>query len=120
MDGPNKTVKHMIELDEPFCLKRNGGCCCKCTECHDDKLVVYKRATWWMFHVWFTRTIVTLIGTVLHYVPGKAAKAVFLATAPVNFVILIFTISALMNICEYTDTDDKYMFSFIQIFTPVQ
>ena len=99
LGGPERTVKYMADRNEDFCLNKVCNCClCKCSV---DKVQFYKRSTWRMFHAWWTRTFLIIIGTVAFYFDGKAAKAINLATSLASFVLLMYAVLTLVNLCKY-------------------
>lgn len=100
MNGPVNTVDHMDDLDREFCL--NQKCGCLCCQCHRDKYQFYKSATWWMFHAWWTRTLLVIISTICEFLDGKAALIIFLLCSVASFVILMSAVMRLINLCKYT------------------
>ena len=100
----------MIESDEEFCCHRYFSQIATMLY-PKDKALFYKNATKWMFHAWWTRTIVVMIAKIVAEIPGKIANIIYLMLTFVAFLIIFFAISNLVNLCKYI-----YAF-FLSVFT---
>ena len=93
LGGPAKAVKLMQEEQNKLC--------CPCTGCcPTDRERFYIRLKWCMYHMVYTRTILSIIAAVCFYSGSTAGHALYSVLSAVNAVILVWSLITLVNFCK--------------------
>lgn len=92
LGGPAATITLMYQTQRAlFC-----SCCCSA-----DSAIFYKSATWAMFHMFITRTILSIFIAIATYSNTSGGELAALVLEVTSAVILGRGIVALVNICKF-------------------
>ena len=91
--GSAQTVELMISSQKEYFL-------CSCCFPANDKALFFRRTAWTMFHMLFTRVVLSIIGAICYYSGSNAGKALFLVVQVVNAALVIMMVVHLVNFCK--------------------
>lgn len=94
MGGSDKSVELLVNSDKNYFL---FGCCFPAT----DKIKFYRRTAWTLFHMLFTRVVLSVIGAIAFYSDTHAGKVLALIIQVINAVLVVGMIVHVINFCEY-------------------
>lgn len=90
--GPGSIVTLMEGSDKDyFCC---GGCC------PSSKAAFYRRTTWGVWHLVFTRSVIAILAAIGHYSYTEAGKALYAILNVTNAVILFYGIIHMVLLCK--------------------
>ena len=91
LGGPAAVVDLMYQSQKKlFC-----SCCCPA-----DSAIFYQKTTWAIFHLFITRSILSVISTIVFYTSGEEGKVVFMSINCLSAVILFYGVICLVNLCK--------------------
>lgn len=92
LGGPAAAVDLMYQAQRQlFC-----SCCCPA-----DSAAFYQKTTWAIFHLFITRSVLSVISAIVFYAGGEKGKVVFMAINVVSAVILFYAVICLVNFCKF-------------------
>ena len=93
LGGPAAAVDLMYQSQKKlFC-----SCCCP-----TDSAIFYQKTTWAIFHLFITRSILSVISAIVFYVGGEEGKVLFMAINCISAVMLFYGVVCLVNLCKST------------------
>lgn len=92
LGGPAQTVQYFKDSGKPLM-------CCT-SLCPADHIQYYKKATWAMFHLVFTRVIVIILAAIAFYSGSKAGNAISALLNLVGAFILFYCLAHLVLLYE--------------------
>jgi hypothetical protein len=93
LGGPTKAV-------EAFKGTGKQLCCCN-SWCPAEHVVFYKKTTWALFHLLFTRTGFMILSAIAFYSGSTAGKALYAILSLVSSVILIYALVHIILFCKF-------------------
>ena len=91
LGGPAATVDLMYHSGRKlFC-----SCCCPA-----DSALFYQKTSWAIFHLFITRSILSIISAVVFYAGSGSGKMAFMFINCISAVILFYGVACLVNLCE--------------------
>lgn len=91
LGGPAAVVDLMYQSQRKlFC-----SCCCPA-----DSAVFYQKTTWAIFHLFITRSILSIISAIVFYGGGEKGKIVFMFINVLSAVVLFYGVVCLVNLCK--------------------
>ena len=94
LGGSAQTVDLMVKSEKDFFL-------CTCCLPTNDKVKFYRRTAWTMFHMLFTRVLLSVLGAICYYSGSKAGKVLFIIFQLICAAIVITMVVHLINFCKY-------------------
>ena len=92
LGGPAAAVDLMYQAQRQlFC-----SCCCPA-----DSAAFYQKTTWAIFHLFITRSVLSVISAIVFYAAGEKGKVVFMAINLISAVILFYAVICLVNFCKW-------------------
>jgi hypothetical protein len=91
LGGPQATVNFMRQSGKDLAC----SCCCP-----TDQLIFYRKATWSLFHLFFTRTILVTLSAICFYSDKKVGKALYAVFSLVSAVLLFYGVICLVLLCK--------------------
>jgi hypothetical protein len=92
LGGPTKAV-------EAFKGTGKQLCCCN-SWCPAEHVVFYKKTTWALFHLLFTRTGFMILSAIAFYSGTTAGKALYAILSLVSSIILIYALCHIILFCK--------------------
>jgi hypothetical protein len=74
---------------------------CSCCFPVNDKALFFRRTAWVMFHMLFTRVVLSIIGAIAYYSDTDAGKTVAIIIQVICAVIVVTMILHLINLCKF-------------------
>lgn len=93
LGGTAATVDAMVKSGKEYFL-------CTCCFPKDDKATFFRRNSWLMFHMLFTRVALSIVGAIAYYADTDAGKTVAIIIQVICAVIVITMIFHLVNLCK--------------------
>ena len=93
MGGPVALVNYMKNTGKGLV------CCQGC--CPSDPATFYKKATWALFHFFFTRVFIVILSAICYYSGKKAGKALYAIFSVLSAVVLFYGLSCLVLLCKW-------------------
>jgi hypothetical protein len=93
LGGSNQAVDTMQKTDKQYAA---CGCCFPA----GDKVKFYRRTAWTLFHMLFTRVVLSVISAIAYYSGSKAGKVVALIIQVINAAFVLTMIVHLINFCK--------------------
>lgn len=97
LGGSDQAVDTLVNSDKPYFL---FSCCFPA----QDKVKFYRRTAWGLFHMLFTRVILSIIGAIAFYSGSTAGQALALVIQVINAVLVVAMIVHVLNFCKYKHT----------------
>ncbi len=91
LGGPSATIDYMRQSGKDLIC----SCCCP-----SEHKAFYKKATWALFHFFFTRTLLIVLSAICFYSGKKAGKALYAVFSLVSFVLLVYGLGSLLLLCK--------------------
>ena len=91
LGGPAATVDLMYQSQRPLVC----NCCCP-----SDSAVFYRKTTWAIFHLFITRSVLSVISLVCFISNTKAGKLSFVFLNCISAAILFYGVMCLVNLCK--------------------
>lgn len=104
LGGPNAAVQCLKDSDKKLC------CPCAPLCCPGDIEKFYKRASFAMWNMLVTRTVIQIIAMIAFYSGTRGGFLVYTVLTVLNAVILIYALLMLINFCEFFHFKLKYAF----------
>jgi len=96
LGGPAAAVDLMYQAQRQlFC-----SCCCPA-----DSAAFYQKTTWAIFHLFITRSVLSVISAIVFYASGEKGKVVFMAINVISAIILFYAVICLVNFCKFRCLD---------------
>jgi hypothetical protein len=92
LGGPAATVDLMYQSQRKlFC-----SCCCP-----SDSALFFQKTTWAIFHLFITRSILSVFSAICFYSHTDRGKAAYVILNSVSAVMLFYGVICLVNLCKY-------------------
>lgn len=109
LGGSDQAVDTLVKADKPYFL---FSCCFPA----QDKVKFYRRTAWGLFHMLFTRVVLSIIGAIAFYSGSKAGEALALVIQVINAVLVIIMIVHVINFYEMMFEHAKNLFGLTKLF----
>jgi len=107
LGGPEATVNFMRQSGK-------GLLCCTCC-CPTEQVAFYKKATWALFHFFFTRSILIFLSAICFYSDKTVGKALYVVFSLVSFGVLIYGLGCLVLLYENVFSNCKNLFGIMKL-----
>ena len=92
LGGPAATVDLMGHSDRALVC----SCCCP-----SDSAVFYRKTTWAIFHLFITRSILSVVAALCFYAKNEAGKQLYTVVNCISAIILFYGVICLINLCKF-------------------
>jgi hypothetical protein len=92
LGGPAATVDLMFQSQRPLVC----SCCCPV-----DSAIFYQKTTWAIFHLFVTRSVLSVLAVLCFYVGNKLAKLAYVSLNVLSAAILFYGVVCLVNLCKH-------------------
>lgn len=95
MGGPSATVDYMKQTGKDLAC----ACCCP-----QQQPAFYKKATWALFHFFFTRSILVILSAICFYSGRKIGRVLYALFSLASAALLFYGLICLLLLCKCTFT----------------